>query len=105
MLPLGQGGVYTSWFQFSETQDDILPTHFGQRYQDDLKRAANVTPLFHANVTGIRLSRDGGRVDHLDVATLTPAGGAGNRFRSSRAMSCWPAAAWRMRGCCWRPTM
>ena len=51
------GGVYTSWFQFSKTRGDILPTHFGQRYQDDLKRAAKITPLFHANVTGIRLRR------------------------------------------------
>ena len=57
VLPLGAGGVYTSWFQFSRTRGDILPTHFGQRYQDDLKQAAKVTPLFHANVTGIRLAR------------------------------------------------
>jgi choline dehydrogenase-like flavoprotein len=81
VLPLGEGGVYTSWFQFSKTRDDILPTHFGQRYQDDLKRATGVTPLFHANVTAIRLARDGGQVDHLDVATLTQAGGVGNRFQ------------------------
>ena len=33
VLPLGEGGVYTSWFQFSKTRDGILPTHFGQRYQ------------------------------------------------------------------------
>jgi len=81
MLPLGKGGVYTTWFQFSRTRGDILPTHFGQRYQDDLKRARAVTPLFHANVTGIRLAQDGGHVDHLDVATLNPSGGAGNRFQ------------------------
>ena len=80
VVPLGAGGVYTSWFQFSRTRGDILPTHFGQRYQDDLKRAAKVMPLFHANVTGIRLSRDGGRVDHLDVATLTATGGADRTF-------------------------
>ena len=79
VLPLGAGGIYTSWFQFSKTRGDILPTHFGQRYQDELKRAAHVTPLFHANVTGIKLSRDGGAVDHLDIATLTPAG-PGHRF-------------------------
>jgi choline dehydrogenase-like flavoprotein len=80
VVPLGAGGVYTSWFQFSKTRGDILPTHFGQRYQDDLKRAAKVTPLFHANITGIRLSPDGGRVDHLDVATLTAAGAADRHF-------------------------
>ena len=80
VLPLGAGGVFTSWFQFSKTRGDILPTHFGMRYQDDLKRAAKVTPLFHANVTGIRLAADGGQVDHLDIATLTAAGGADKRF-------------------------
>jgi choline dehydrogenase-like flavoprotein len=80
VVPLGAGGVYTSWFQFSRTRGDILPTHFGQRYQDDLKRAAKVKPLFHANVTGIRLSRDGGQVDHLDVATLNSGGAADRHF-------------------------
>jgi choline dehydrogenase-like flavoprotein len=75
VLKLAPGGVYTSWFQFSKTKGNILPTHFGTRYQDDLKRAANITPLLHANVTGIRLASDAGQVDHLDVATLS-----GNRF-------------------------
>ena len=69
------GGVYTSWFQFSKTQGGVLPTHFGDRYQDDLKRAARIAPLLHANVTGIRLSADARQVDHLDIATLS-----GNRF-------------------------
>ena len=72
---MAPGGLYTSWFQFSKTQGGILPTHFGERYQNDLKRAPNVTPLLNANVTGIRLSRDAGHVDHLDVATLS-----GNRL-------------------------
>ncbi|MES2294645.1 MAG: GMC family oxidoreductase [Pseudomonadota bacterium] len=75
MLRLGPGGVYTSWFQFSKTQGGTLPTHFGDRYQVDLKRAQRLTPLLHANVTGIRLSPDAGHVDHLDVATLS-----GNRL-------------------------
>ncbi len=75
VMPLGAGGVYTSWFQFSRTPGDILPTHFGTRYQSDLKKAEKITPLLHANVTGIRLSKDGGHVDHLDVATLNAAGG------------------------------
>jgi choline dehydrogenase-like flavoprotein len=80
VVALGEGGVYTSWFQFSRTRGDVLPTHFGQRYQDDLKRAAGVTPLFHANVTGIRLTPDGNAVDHLDIASLTAAGAADKRF-------------------------
>ena len=75
VLRLGPGGVYTSWFQFSKTQGGVLPTHFGERYQNDLKRAAHITPLLNANVTGIRLSTDAGHVDHLDVATLS-----GNRL-------------------------
>jgi choline dehydrogenase-like flavoprotein len=78
MINLAPGGVYTSWFQFSRTRGDILPTHFGQRYEDDLKRAAKIKPLFHANVTGIRLA--GGAVNHLDIATLNGAGGPDKRF-------------------------
>ena len=69
-LKLGDGGVYTSWFQFSKTRDSNLPTYFGHRYEDDLKRAPRVKPLLHANVTGIRLTKDGQRVDHMDVVTL-----------------------------------
>ena len=75
VIQLGEGGLYTSWFQFSKTRNGVLPTHFGTRYQDALKRAAHVTPLLNANVTGIRLSHDGAKVDHLDVATLN-----GNRL-------------------------
>jgi len=75
MIPLGAGGVYTSWFQFSKTRDSVLPTYFGHRYEQDLHAARNVTPYTHANVTGIRLAHDGKSVDHLDVATLN-----GKRF-------------------------
>lgn len=71
LLRLGPGGVYTTWFQFSKTKGSPLPTHFGHRYENDLKRASHVTPLLHANLTGIRLSSDAGHVDHLDVATLS----------------------------------
>jgi choline dehydrogenase-like flavoprotein len=69
-LPLGAGGVYTSWFQFSKMRGDVLPTHFGTRYEDAIKRAANVKLLLNANVTGIRLASDAKRVERLDVATL-----------------------------------
>jgi choline dehydrogenase-like flavoprotein len=75
MLSLAPGGLYTSWFQFSKTQGGVLPTHFGDRYQNDLKRAARITALLNANVTGIRLSRDARRVERLDIATLS-----GNSF-------------------------
>ena len=70
LLPLGAGGLYTSWFQFSKTRDGILPTYFGTRYADDLKKAANVTPYTNANVAGIRLAANAQSVDHLDVVTL-----------------------------------
>lgn len=70
MLTLGEGGVYTSWFQFSKTRGDVLPTHFGTRYEDALKRAANIKTLLNANVTGIRLASDARQVERLDVATL-----------------------------------
>ena len=71
MLPLGNGGLYTSWFQFSKMRGDVLPTRFGVRYEADIKAAANIKPLLNANVTAIRLAPDARRVDRLDVATLT----------------------------------
>jgi choline dehydrogenase-like flavoprotein len=71
VLPLGQGGLYTSWFQFSKMRGSVLPTQFGHRYEADLKACANLTPLLHANVTAIRLSHDARKVERLDVATLT----------------------------------
>jgi len=75
VLPLAPGGLYTSWFQFSKTRDSVLPTYFGHRYGDDLKRAARITPLLHANVTALRLSPNAKTMERLDVATLT-----GNRL-------------------------
>ncbi len=76
-LPLGDGGVYTSFFQFSQWtgNDQHLPTHFGARYADELKRAANLKLLLNANVTGLRLAADAASLDSLDVATLS-----GRRF-------------------------
>ena len=79
-LQLGDGGVYTSWFQFSKTRDSELPTYFGHRYEDDLKRNPRLKTLLNANVTGIRLAPDAKRVDRLEIATLTAQGGAGKRF-------------------------
>ena len=77
-LKLGSGGVYTSFFQFSQWKDnpDHLPTHFGERYAADLKQVPNLTVMLHANVTGLKLAPDARSLDHLDVATLS-----GNRFR------------------------
>lgn len=73
LLPLGPGGVYTSFFQFSvwRGNDQHLPTHFGLRYADDLKRIPNLQVLLNANVTGLRLAADARALDRLDVATLS----------------------------------
>ena len=76
MLALAPGGIYTSWFQFSKTRNSILPTHFGERYADDLKRVPRLSLYTHANATALRLAQDASHLDHLDVATLT-----GRRFR------------------------
>ncbi len=75
LLPLGKGGLYTSWFQFSKTRGGVLPTYFGTRYAADLKAAKNVTPHTHVNVTGIHLAANAASVERLDLATLN-----GKRF-------------------------
>lgn len=74
-VPLGHGGAYTTYFQFSKQRDSILPTHFGERYSDDLKRVPNLNVMLHANVTGLRLAGNAASLNHLDVATLS-----GHRF-------------------------
>jgi choline dehydrogenase-like flavoprotein len=77
LLPVGPGGVYNSFFQFSQWRGNPqhLPTAFGHRYADDLKRIPNLQLMLHANVAGLRLAHDVRWVDQLDVATLS-----GNRF-------------------------
>ncbi len=60
MLKLGDGGVYTSWFQFSKQRDSILPTHFGERYGDDLKHIPNLKVFLHANATALNLAANDG---------------------------------------------
>jgi choline dehydrogenase-like flavoprotein len=70
-LKLGDGGVYTSFFQFSKMRGSVLPTNFGERYEADLKREPNLSLLLHANITNIALSNDAQSVDHLKVATLS----------------------------------
>ena len=73
LLRLGPGGIYTSFFQFSQWRGnkEHLPTAFGHRYADDLKRIPNLQLMLHANVTGLRLANDVRWVDHLDIATLS----------------------------------
>lgn len=77
LVKLGRGGVYNSFFQFSQWKGNKkhLPTHFGERYAADLKLVPNLQVMLQANVTGLRLTNDAKRLDRLDVAALT-----GNRF-------------------------
>jgi len=74
-IRLGPGGLYTTYFQFSKQRGSILPTHFGERYAEDLRRVENLSLYLHANVTGLRLASGAARLDRLDVQTLS-----GNRF-------------------------
>ncbi|HEX3944663.1 MAG TPA: GMC family oxidoreductase [Rhizomicrobium sp.] len=73
LLPMGKGGLYNSFFQFSQWRGspEHLPTAFGHRYADQLKRIPNLQLVLHANVTGLRLAQDVRWLDHLDVATLS----------------------------------
>jgi choline dehydrogenase-like flavoprotein len=71
LLALGDGGVYTSWFQFSKTRDDVLPTHFGTRYADDLKKIPNLKLYLHANATALKLNANATGLDSVGVATLS----------------------------------
>ncbi|HEY0183087.1 MAG TPA: GMC family oxidoreductase [Rhodopila sp.] len=43
------------------------PTNFGQRYQAKLRAAPNVRVLLRATVTRLRASRDGSRIESVDV--------------------------------------
>ncbi len=71
VLPLGEGGVTTRWFQFSKMRSSTLPTHFGDRYADDLRRIRNLAVYLHANVTRLGLDGAGAKIAELDVATLS----------------------------------
>ncbi len=70
-LEMGAGGIETVWFQFSKMRGSVLPTHFGERYADDLKQVSNLKLYTNANVTGLRLAKDGKSLNRVDVATLS----------------------------------
>lgn len=61
--------VETSVFQYSP------PTRFGLAYREPVRRSSNVTVFLHSNVTSLRLSPSGRRVERVQVATLS-----GRRF-------------------------
>jgi choline dehydrogenase-like flavoprotein len=69
-LRLADGGAYTSWFQFSKTRDGVLPTHFGERYADDLRHIPNLKVFLRANATALNLAPNAAVLETIDVATL-----------------------------------
>ena len=71
MLPLGEGGMITRWFQFSKMRNSQLPTHFGDRYAEDLKRLPRLSVYLHANATRLGLDATGKKINQVDVATLS----------------------------------
>lgn len=69
-------GFAPAEFDLNGIERFSCPTDFAQRYQHRLRQAANIRVLLHANATRVRMAPDGGRVDGLDVQTLS-----GNRFQ------------------------
>lgn len=70
-VKLGEGAQKTRWFQFSKMKDDVLPTHFGERYAAALKKQANLQVYIHANATNLQLNTSGKKVEQVDVASLS----------------------------------
>jgi choline dehydrogenase-like flavoprotein len=79
-LKLAEGGLYTSWFQFSRMKDEAHATYFGQRYGGDLKAAPRIQTFLHAAVTGLKLARDANSLMQLDGVAVNGDGGPGRRF-------------------------
>jgi choline dehydrogenase-like flavoprotein len=66
MRPLLRGFT-PRYFGVNSIERFSCPTNFGQRYQARLRAAANVRVLLRATATHLRASRDGSRIDRLDV--------------------------------------
>ncbi|MCW5635505.1 MAG: GMC family oxidoreductase [Rubrivivax sp.] len=64
-MPLPSGEVQDSVSQFS------LPVRFGRHYRRELKQARHVRVFLHANVVDIETDADGGRIQRVQVRTLT----------------------------------
>jgi len=65
---LATGRMRLQFVQFSP------PTRFGSRYQDDLKKDANIRILLNANVTRISATDDARGVEQLAIGTLNGLG-------------------------------
>lgn len=71
-------GMQDTVFTSNTLERFSCPTDFGRRYGHRLTTAQNIRVLLHANVTGLRLNREGNRLDTLDISTLS-----GHRIRVS----------------------
>jgi choline dehydrogenase-like flavoprotein len=63
-------GFESDYFSSDTLERFSCPTDFGARYGQQLRSAANITVILHANVTAVRLQADGQRVASLDVRSL-----------------------------------
>ena len=63
-------GFDSPFFSSDTLERFSCPTNFGVRYGHQLRAAANIRVLLHANVTLIRLQAGGDRVTALEVRTL-----------------------------------
>ena len=100
MLQLGdRAASIRAGFSSPRRRAACCPPISATAIRDDLKRAARITPLLHANVTGIRLSArcPPSRSSRCRHAVRQPLHGEAPLSR------CWRRARWRMHGCCWRP--
>jgi choline dehydrogenase-like flavoprotein len=66
MRPLLRGFT-PEHFDMNGIERFSCPTDFGRRYQGRLRSAGNVRVLLRATVTRLRASRDGSRIESLDV--------------------------------------
>jgi len=70
-----------------------LPTHFGDRYAEELKRIPRLSTYLHANVTRLGLDGSASRIGELDVATLT-----GRKFKVKPKITVLAMGRSRLRG-------
>lgn len=63
--PFNPDRLVNRFYQFSP------PTRFGERYGTELKQASNVTVLFNANATRIKLTANAALADYLDLRSLS----------------------------------
>jgi choline dehydrogenase-like flavoprotein len=63
-------GFESDYFSSDTLERFSCPTDFGARYGEQLRSAPNINVILHANVTAVRLLRNGTRVASLDVRSL-----------------------------------